>query len=138
MVGETEDVAKLMDERTDTHRLVGLTVDLLRGGVAVDLHVAQLDVCTDVGEVPAVRPDGVGLVGVGLAVASIDDIDVIDHAVTIGVIRREVHTLLVQEFAGLLDHLICVLRTLVTSIALIGARYLDWTVAVDVRVVVVA
>ena len=29
-------------------------------------------------------------------------------------------------------------RTLVTSIALIGARYLDWTVAVDVRVVVVA
>ncbi len=82
------------------------------------------------------RPNGRGSATIGLSLACVDTIDVVHHAVAIGVKGREVDIILfVDQWHRLLDELVGVGRTVSASIVFGILAYCDWSVNLKLRIV---
>ena len=110
MVNKTKNMGKLMHKRTDAYWLEqrpGSIADLITGGISVDIDTVELwhFLVPILVDFPSMRPDGIALSTVGLSEPGIEEVDVIDHPITVEVILREIH-LIVEHQAGINDHLI--------------------------------
>ena len=80
-------------------------VQLRRASVGVDAHAAQTQTVASRLQVPLVRPNGVSRSARSLAVAGIDNVNLVGSAVAVPVILRHIEFLLsVSQLASLLNH----------------------------------
>lgn len=56
-------------------------------------------------DIPGVRPDGIGGTAIRLAITGIEDIDIIDDAIIVGVVDAEIY-LILKEIDGMRYHLV--------------------------------
>ena len=134
MVHESEAVAELMHESSDTGgEAIAQSVFLVAAGVAVDAHsVFGLHLYSPFIHGEGVRPDGVGVVGVGRTFSCVIDIDVVYVSVAVVVILREVH-LVVDSLHNSLHECSHVDRSEVGTVAgvMLSVVYLYRTVYVE-------
>ena len=100
MVGKTEHMTELMHEGTDARRLRfdDGTIDFVAAGIVAHLDAIQLQrllgkssFLGDISIIGRMWPDGIAITRIRLTLSGIEEIDVVDEAILVVIILREIH-----------------------------------------------
>ena len=80
-------------------------IQLGTAGIGVDVHSVDVEVGVGLAQLPLVGPYGVLSSTICLALAGIDDLDLVNTSVAVPVVVAEIH-LVVNKLAGLHHHLL--------------------------------